>query len=51
MWYFLLGLLAITWTETHFNFGWPGVARTIVFTLIILGLAAALTRAKVRLRL
>jgi predicted acyltransferase len=51
MWYFLLGLLAITWTETHFNFGWPGVARTIVFTLIMLGLAAALTRAKVRLRL
>ena len=54
LWYFVLGAFALSaaaWLDTHFNLGWPGVVRSILFTLIMLGLAAALTRAKVRLQL
>ena len=35
----------------HWNQGWPGVLRSILFTCAILALSAALTRARVRLRL
>ena len=54
LWYFLLGAFALgaaAWMDTHFNFGWSGVVRTILFTLVMLGFAAVLTRAKVRLQL
>lgn len=54
LWYFVLGAFAVgaaTWLDTHFNLGWPGVVRSILFTLLMLGIAAALTRAKVRLQL
>ena len=50
-WYFLLGTLGITWMETHFTFGWAGVVKSVVFTLLILGIASVLTRARVRLQL
>ena len=49
--YFLLGALNITWLATHWNFGWQGVIRSIVFTLLMLGVASLLTRARVRLQL
>jgi heparan-alpha-glucosaminide N-acetyltransferase len=48
---FLIGLLGITYLDTHFNFGWPGVVRTVVFTAFILAIAALLTRRKIRLQL
>jgi heparan-alpha-glucosaminide N-acetyltransferase len=48
---FLIGLVGITYLDTHFNFGWPGVVRTVVFTAFILAIAALLTRCKVRLQL
>jgi heparan-alpha-glucosaminide N-acetyltransferase len=35
----------------HFETGWPGVARSVVFTGVILAAAAALTKWKVRLQL
>jgi heparan-alpha-glucosaminide N-acetyltransferase len=50
-WYFLLGTLNVTWFITHLNFGWQGVLRSIVFTMLMLGIASALTRARVRLQL
>ena len=49
--YFLLGLAGITYFDTHFNFGWPGVVRAVVFTAFILAIAALLTRCKIRLQL
>ena len=48
---FLIGLVGITYLDTHFNFGWPGVVRTVVFTAFILAIAALLTRRKIRLQL
>ena len=51
LWYFLLGTLGITFLESHFNLGWPGVVKTLVFTLFILAVSVVLTRQKVRLQL
>lgn len=50
-WYLVFVLSAVTWMDTNFNMGWPGVVKSILFTLVMLGFAAALTRAKVRLQL
>jgi hypothetical protein len=51
IWDFSSGALGFTWLDTHLSYGWPGVAKTITFTLLMLAAAGALTRAKVRLRL
>ena len=51
LWYFILGALGFTWLEAHFHFGWTGVVKSIVFTLLMLGFASMLSRAKVRLQL
>ncbi len=51
IWDFVLGGLGLTFWDAHFNSGWPGVAKTVLFTGMILALAAVLTRAKVRLQL
>ncbi len=51
LWYFILGAAGFTWLNTHFNFGWPGVVKSIVFTLVMLAFAWGLTRARVRLQL
>jgi heparan-alpha-glucosaminide N-acetyltransferase len=51
LWYFLMVSLGITFFDTHFNWGWPGVVKTLVFTFFILAVAAGLTKAKVRLQL
>ncbi len=48
---YLFGAVGFTWLDTHFNFGWPGVAKTTAFTLFILAIASLLTRAKLRLQL
>jgi predicted acyltransferase len=51
LWYFLLGAVGITYLESHFNFGVAGVVRCVVFTLVMLALAALFTRARIRLQL
>jgi predicted acyltransferase len=51
LWYFLMLSLGITYLDTHFSQGWPGVGKTFLFTLFVLGVATVLTKAKVRLRL
>jgi heparan-alpha-glucosaminide N-acetyltransferase len=51
LWYFLLASLGVTFFDTHFGMGWPGVLKTLVFTLFILAAAALLTRLRIRLRL
>ncbi|HUH64717.1 MAG TPA: DUF5009 domain-containing protein [Terracidiphilus sp.] len=48
---YLFGVLGFTWLDTHFTFGWPGVAKTVGFTVVILAIAWVLTRAKLRLQL
>jgi len=51
VWYFVLGAFGFTWLETHFHFGWAGVVKSVIFTLLMLGFAWLLTRARVRLQL
>ena len=51
LWYFLLASLGITFLGSHFNLGWAGVVKTLIFTLFILAVSAILTRQKVRLQL
>lgn len=51
LWYFLFASAGITYLDTHFSFGWPGVIKTLIFTLFMLALASLLTRARVRLQL
>ena len=51
LWYFFFGAVGFTYFETHFDFGWAGVVKCVVFTLLMLALASAFTRAKLRLQL
>src|ERR1700678_1284695 len=51
LWYFLMVSLGVTYLDTHFNWGWSGVVKTLIFTFFILALASVLTKAKVRLQL
>jgi heparan-alpha-glucosaminide N-acetyltransferase len=51
LWYFLMVSLGVTYFDMHFNFGWAGVVKTLIFTFFILAMATALTKAKVRLQL
>ena len=50
-WYFALSAAGFTWYDAHFHAGGTGVAKTLAFTLLILGAAGALTRARIRLQL
>ena len=49
--YFLAAAIGFTYLESHFNYGWPGVLRSVMFTAFILAIAALLTRLKIRLQL
>ena len=51
LWYFVLGAIGFTYLEFHFNTGGAGVVRSVAFTLLMLAVAAVLTRAKLRLQL
>jgi predicted acyltransferase len=51
IWYFFFAAIGVTYLDTHLSYGWPGVAKTLVFTGLMLAASAALTKAKVRLQL
>jgi predicted acyltransferase len=51
LWYFILGVLGITWFRTHLTGGFPGVIRAVAFTACIVVLTTLLTRMKLRLQL
>jgi predicted acyltransferase len=51
LWYFILAAAGIHYFETHFNYGWPGVVESVLFTFFILAVSAVVTRLGVRLRL
>jgi heparan-alpha-glucosaminide N-acetyltransferase len=50
LWYFLLSATAFTYLDMHFNAGWLGVVKTLVFTFLVLVAAGALTKARIRLQ-
>ena len=49
--YFVIAASATTWFRTHLAYGLPGVVRACIFTALMLGVAALLTRARIRLQL
>ena len=51
IYYFLIVLLGIRYFEKHLHSGFPGVVRSMVFTLLILALSGVLTRLRLRLQL
>jgi heparan-alpha-glucosaminide N-acetyltransferase len=51
LWYFLFAAMGITYLDTHLAVGWPAVVKTAAFTVLMLGLASVLTKARVRLQL
>ena len=51
LWYFVTVSLGLTYLDTHFVAGSPGVVKTLIFTAVMLALAWACTRAKLRLQL
>jgi predicted acyltransferase len=50
LWYFLLSAIGFTYLDVHFNVGWPGVVKTLIFTLFMLAAAGVLTKARIRLQ-
>jgi heparan-alpha-glucosaminide N-acetyltransferase len=51
LWYYILAGAGIHYFETHFNYGWPGVVESVLFTAFILAMSGLLTRLGIRLRL
>jgi predicted acyltransferase len=48
---FLITLTGAIYFETHFAVGWPGVVKSVAFTLFILAVSAVLTRCRLRMQL
>jgi heparan-alpha-glucosaminide N-acetyltransferase len=51
LWYFILVAAGIHYFDTHFNYGWPGTAKSALFTVFILAVSGFFTRLGIRLRL
>jgi heparan-alpha-glucosaminide N-acetyltransferase len=51
LYYFLAGLTGTAWLLDHWNHGWPGILRALAFTVAMLLVAHAATRAKLRMQL
>jgi heparan-alpha-glucosaminide N-acetyltransferase len=50
LWYFLLSATGFTYLDMHFNAGWSGVVKTLIFTFFVLAVAGAFTKARIRLQ-
>ncbi|MGA7155442.1 MAG: DUF5009 domain-containing protein [Acidobacteriaceae bacterium] len=51
IWYFLFAAMGATYLDLHWNYGMYAVAKTALFTLLMLVIAQRLTKARVRLQL
>lgn len=51
VYYFLAALAGTAWVLDHWNHGWPGVVRAIAFTVAMLLVSHAATRARLRMQL
>jgi predicted acyltransferase len=51
IYYFLVALTGTAYLQEHWNQGWPGVIRAVAFTVAILLVAHAATRARLRMQL
>jgi len=48
---FIIGVTSAAYFETHFAFGWPGVVKSVIFTMFILAVSTLLTRWRLRMQL
>lgn len=51
LYYFLTALTGTAWVLEHWNAGWPGVLRAVAFTVGILLVSHAATKARLRMQL
>jgi predicted acyltransferase len=51
IYYYLAAFVGFTYFGTHFRTGLPGVARSLVFALLMLAISGVLTRLRIRLQL
>jgi len=51
VYYFLAGLTGTAWLLEHWNHGWPGIVRALAFTVAMLLVSHAATRARLRMQL
>jgi predicted acyltransferase len=51
LWRYSIASMGIVAYEAHFSTGWQGVVKTCLFTVLILSISGAMTKAKVRLQL
>jgi heparan-alpha-glucosaminide N-acetyltransferase len=51
LYYFFAALVGFSYIDRHYSVGLPGVARAVIFTLVVLAFSTLLTRARVRLQL
>jgi predicted acyltransferase len=51
IYYFLVALTGTAYLQEHWNQGWPGVIRAVAFTIAMLLVARAATRARLRMQL
>jgi heparan-alpha-glucosaminide N-acetyltransferase len=51
VYYYLAGLTGTAWLLDHWNHGWPGVVRALAFTVAMLLVSHAVTRARLRMQL
>jgi heparan-alpha-glucosaminide N-acetyltransferase len=48
---FIISVTGALYFETHFAYGWAGVAKTVIFTMFILAVSTLLTRWRLRMQL
>lgn len=51
IYYFAAALAGVNFLEDRWSYGWPGLVRAVVFTVVMLLVARAATRARLRLQL
>ena len=50
-WGMILSVLGIRYFSNHYRGGWPGILKTIVFTMLMLAISTIITKRKIRLQL
>ncbi|MGC2620916.1 MAG: DUF5009 domain-containing protein [Acidobacteriaceae bacterium] len=51
VYYFFVGLTGTAWLLGHWDHGWPGIVRALAFTVAMLLISHAATRARLRMQL
>ena len=50
-WGMILSVCGVTYFSNHYRGGWPGILKTIVFTMLMLAISTIITKRKIRLQL